>query len=538
MTVAVDCPTAHVLGSLRAEDSNFSTRAVFSFSLPDHAYFIMSRPIVRALLLNLILASSVALRAQEPSTATSTAVPATTPVDAPTLTLEECVARALEKNFSLRIQGFNTAIAKETINIAKAAFEPTLTASTQRDMVQISPNVRTNTTDTRVGVQQNITSGAAINVSASVDRTGNTPAYSTPNPVYNSDVSLSVVQPLLRGAGTAVNRAAIERSKLGLNIANLSYKGSVLQVVRDTEAAYYNLVFARGQRDVKQHSLELAQKLYDENKARRVTGVATDLDVLTAEVGMATARNGVVTADQLVHNSEDNLLALIGNTQFNLTIGAVNLPDTIEAAPSFDASYKLARDNQPDLASSQNTIKQYEIDANSAKNGALPTLNLGGAVGYGGTDRSYTSAINRTSDGDARNWQLDLSLSVPWGLHADRARYRTAIAGLRQQQTRLEQIDQNLIVQVRSAVRAVETNQQSVEIFGKSTELAVRQYELQLARFKAGLSTSRQVLETQDDLESARVNELLAKVNLRIAYANLHQLESSSLDRFHIALAE
>jgi hypothetical protein len=35
-------------------------------------------------------------------------------------------------------------------------------------------------------------------------------------------------------------------------------------------------------------------------------------------------------------------------------------------------------------------------------------------------------------------------------------------------------------------------------------------------------------------LETARVNELLAQVNLRIAIANLHQLESSSLQQYHI----
>jgi hypothetical protein len=44
-------------------------------------------------------------------------------------------------------------------------------------------------------------------------------------------------------------------------------------------------------------------------------------------------------------------------------------------------------------------------------------------------------------------------------------------------------------------------------------------------------------LQVQDDLESARVNELLARVNLRIAIANLHQLESSSLERYHINVA-
>lgn len=498
----------------------------------------MSRSFARALLLLASFAALASLRAQEPSTATVTTAPASAPTPtAPVLTLEECIARALEKNFSLKIQGYTTSIAKENIEIAKATFDPTLTASLTRTGVQSAPNVRSDYTDTRLGVAQNLTSGAAVNLSSTLNRTGNTPSVGL-NPAYNSDVSLAVVQPLLRGAGTAVNRAAIERSKLGLTIANLSYKGSVLQVVRDTEAAYYNLVFARGQMAVKQHSLELAQKLYDENKARRTTGVATDLDVLTAEVGVANARNGVVTAEQLVHNNEDALLALIGQTQFDVAVGAVSLPVNQDPAPSFDLSYRLARENQPDLMSAATSIKQYELDANTAKNGALPTLNLGGAVGYNGTDRSYGTSINRIPDGDAKNWQLDLSLNLPWGLHADRARYRTAVAGLRQEQSRLDQIEQNLIVQVRAAVRAVETNRESVDIFSKSTELAEKQYELQLARFKAGLATSRQVLETQDDLEQTRVAELQARVNLRTAIANLHQLESSSLNYYHIALAE
>ncbi|MDB6093218.1 MAG: outer rane efflux protein [Verrucomicrobia bacterium] len=501
----------------------------------------MSRLSTRVLLTFASLAAAASLRAQEPAAATAAVTPTPDVTAAPTtpvLTLEECIARALEKNFSLKIQGYNTSIAKETINIAKANFEPNFTASTARSMVQVAPTVYSDYTDTRVGVTQNLTTGAAVSVSSSLNRTGNTPVLALPNPAYNSDLSLAVVQPLLRGGGTAVNRAAIERSKLGLTIANLGYKSSVLQVIRDTEAAYYNLVFARGQLAVKQHSLELAQRLYDENKARRTTGVATDLDVLTAEVGVANARNGVVTAQQLVRNNEDSLLALIGQVQFNVAVGAVSLPDIQDVAPSFDLSYKLAREQQPDLIATETTIKQFELDSDTAKNGALPTLNLGGAVGYNGTDRSYGTSLTRVTDGDARNWQVDLSLNVPWGLHADRARYRTALAGLRQEQARLQQIEQSLIVQVRSAVLSVETNRESVEIFGKSTTLAEKQYELQLARFKAGLATSRQVLETQDDLELTRVAELQAKVNLRTAISNLHQLESSSLDFYHIALAQ
>ena len=490
----------------------------------------MPRSLVRALSLVLGCTALICARAQD---AASPATP---------LTVEESVARALQKNFDLKIQGFSTEIAREAQNVANSAFEPTLTASTTRTVSQPSTltgaGTRADFTNTRIGVNQLIASGATVQVSSSLDRSAYNPAASTLNPAFNSDVAITVTQPLLKGAGSDVTRAGIEHAKLGLTIANLNYRGRVLQVVHDTENAYSNLVFARGQLGVKRHSLQLAERFFEENKTRKLTGVATDLDVLSAEVGVANARNGVLVAGQNVRNAEDALLALIGQFEFSTEIGTVSLAPDEETLPTFDRSYQLARDNQPDYVATQNNIRQLELDANTAKNGSLPTLNLGGTLGFNGSDRSYSNAIGRLPDGDGYNWQVDLALSMPWGLHADKARYRSAMAGLRQQQARLQQLEQNLMVQVRSAVRAVETDRQSVEIFAKATELAERQYELELARFKAGLSTSRQVLQTQDDLESARVNELQARVNLRTAFANLHQLDNSSIARYHIALAE
>jgi len=90
------------------------------------------------------------------------------------------------------------------------------------------------------------------------------------------------------------------------------------------------------------------------------------------------------------------------------------------------------------------------------------------------------------------------------------------------------------MLDVRLAVRAVETNLISVEIAAKATELASRQYDQQKARFDAGLSTSRVVLQFQDDLENARIAELQAKLALRRAVAELRRLEGTSLQRFRL----
>jgi outer membrane protein len=102
----------------------------------------------------------------------------------------------------------------------------------------------------------------------------------------------------------------------------------------------------------------------------------------------------------------------------------------------------------------------------------------------------------------------------------------------------LEQLEQSLLVNVRTAVRAVEANLAAVEIAAKATELATRQYEHQKARFDSGLSTSRQVLLVQQDLEDARFFELSARVALRRAAAELNRLEGSSIQRFRVQLPQ
>lgn len=459
---------------------------------------------------------------------------------APELTLQECIARALQKNFDLKIQGYDTSSASDTLAIAKADYDPTFTVSATKSVNQADTATTTlvgthsDTLNTRVGVNQKIATGATVGVSGTLDRNATNNSYATLNPAYNSDVTLSVSQPLLKGAGSTVNRAAINKAVIGVTIANLNYKSRLLQVIYNTESAYFDLVFAREQLKVRKLSLDLAQRLYEENQTKKNTGVATDLDVMQAAVGLATAQNNVVLAEKTVRDAEDALLNLIGQFEFNTEVGEVALPDLARTVTDFAASYRLARDSQPDYVIEENTIKQLEIDVATAKRNRLPSLDLDGAIGYNATDRSANSALNRVPDGDGYAWQLGLSLSVPWGMRGDRARYRLAQNNLLREQTRLRQIEQNLTVQVRGAVRAVDTNRESVDIAAKATELSEKQYELEKARFDAGLSTSRLVLQAQDDLENARVSELQARVNLRKAVAALHQIEGTSLTTYNV----
>lgn len=458
------------------------------------------------------------------------------------LSIEDAIRRALARNFTLEAGRLSPAIARDSVEIADSGFLPTFTASASRGMVRTGQNgtslgTKSESGDVRLGVSQRFVTGTTATVSTSIDRFERNPALSANNPAYTSDVSVSVRQDLLAGAGTAVNKASIERAKIGLERANLNFQADALDIIQRTENAYYGLAFAREQLEVRRLSLTLAQRLLDEAKTRRQTGVATDLDVLQADVGVANARRGVLLSEQDVKDSEEALLALIGQFELNTVVGAVSLPAASESVPTFASAFDAAKRNQPDFRATQLSLEQLKLDALTAKNNTKPDLSVGGAVGFDSFTRgSGTDAFSGAVGRDNSSWQVDVQLSVPWGQKANRARYRQAQSSVTQQEIALRALEQSIEVQVRAAVRAVETNTESVKISSLARELSEKQYELERARFDAGLSTSRRVLEAQSDLEAARVNELSAKVSLRSAYAALHRIEGSAPARYGVTI--
>ncbi|HVW20269.1 MAG TPA: TolC family protein [Opitutaceae bacterium] len=464
------------------------------------------------------------------------------------LTIDECVAQALAKNFSVRVQGYSVDSAKAGVIIAKSYYDPVFGVQWQKQVSQ-SPQVvttlatvgggqkpKTDNQSTSASLTQQIITGGTVTANYSLARNSNNNLQTLLNPAYDGADSIVVSQPLLAGAGSAYARAQIDLAKLGLTVANLNFRSSVLTAIFNVETAYYNLIYTRKNLEVTRANVVLAQRLLDENTTKRQTGVLTDLDVVTAQAQLATAQSQTITARQAMENAEDTLYAAMGATDFSTPVGVVDFPPLPAASASFFVSYKLARDNGPSLAIAQTMMSELKLDALRAKRNALPTLNVNAGAGYTDAEHSYTDAENQLWPGPGYNWSTGLTLSFPWGLRQSRALYRQAMDNLNQQQVNFDQADQQLIVQVRQAVRAVAADQQNVKSSSEAAVLSQKQYELQKAKFDQGLATSLDVLNAQTLLEQARVTELQAEVSLRIAIANLHFLEGSSLQAYRVNL--
>ncbi|BET69573.1 AdeC/AdeK/OprM family multidrug efflux complex outer membrane factor [Opitutales bacterium ASA1] len=457
------------------------------------------------------------------------------------ISLEQAVRRALEDNLALAAERFTRDTAREALVVAEAAYDPTLSLTarkTVREEANPASELSATSSDTErvsLSASQRIDTGATVTLTGNNQRQ-ETNRFSTFNPQYDSDVSLRVVQPLTNGAGIAANRAARRRALLGVDRSDITFATRALDVIQSTELAFYDLAFARRQLEVQRTGLAAAQKFLEENEARQRAGLATELDVMQARVGVANRRSQILTAEQRVDNAVDSLLALLGVSEFQGSLEPQGIVFGQTAQVDLMASYQRAIEQDPEIRNANLLLRQLELDVRLARNQRLPRADLGGTLGYNGRNDEFYGAANNLIDGNSYNWQVDLTVTVPWGMREGRSRLRTALFTAEQQRARIRQLEQNLLVSVRSAVRAVETSTEAVAIAALSTELSAREYQLEKAKFDAGLSTSRLVVEAQQREDEARVQETQTRIQLKQNEARLQRVEGSALQRYGVDL--
>jgi outer membrane protein TolC len=462
-----------------------------------------------------------------------------------TLTLEACIEQALLHNLSLQADRVDPMIAREQTEVAKGEFDPnfnviantrTTQQSTSQSDLEGSDGPRNENISGRIALDKKVDTGGTVTVSTNAARLLTNSEFFDPNSAYDADVSVSVRQPLLDGFGTDVNRASRNRALVGVDRADYVLQGRVLDVVLETERAFHDLAFQRATLRVRQAAREVAKQFLEENRFRRSSGMATSLDVTQAEVGLADQDALVLNSEQAVSDAEDLLRTLTGNTAFDAPISELEVDLTTDPVPSVAGAYGVALKKQPEYQAALSFSEQLKYDVILARSGSRPTLDLGGAVGYTGRDDSLRTAYEGVPTGDGYHWQVDVVYRVPWGQRSGKARLQQAELIHRREEMRIQDLEQNMMRELRVAIRAAETGLERVRIAELRRELSQQEYELEKAKFEAGLSTSRLVLEAQQRSDAAQVSEFRAYVDLKNAWSGLRRVQGVSLETYGISM--
>jgi len=488
----------------------------------------------------------LALAACACTTAAGLAAEAAKPRPQRKLGIADVVRMALTRNLRLAAEKLNPERAETVVTEERAAFDPTAYASLDFTVLkqqrrEVGDLTERHTRSASAGIIKLFEIGTSLDahVGAGYDRS-NLP-NALVNPVHDELAGVSVTQPLLKGFGIRVNTARIATSKNEQRIALAQLRQLALRTVGDAKKGYWELVYARRNREIVERSLERARKLMDLVNARveaKDLG-PQDPSVGQAKAGIAVRQEQLVVADDTIRGVEDFLKVI---TELAAEPGAWNaalMPTTQPATtarvedPARAIETALAR--RPDYEAARVAINSSEIAIHVARNELLPKLDLKASLSYMGIGESWSRASSEFGTFTHYEWNAGLMFEYPLGNRAARARYRRATLDRQQARLQLRALERQVQLEVRNAIRAVATSMERLRAAEASVAAEQERVRAEEIRFReARLGTSQDVIFALDSLDEALRRRLRALIDLNSAMVDLELVKGTLLDSSNV----
>jgi outer membrane protein TolC len=398
------------------------------------------------------------------------------------------------------------------------------------------------------------------------------------NPYDNGSLSLSITQNLLNGFGLAVNKRSYHKAKNNLKANDLTFKEQVISTVAGVVSLYWDLVTFDNELKIKQQTLDLDTRLYEDNKRRAELGAIAEIDIIQAEADMKAAQQDVIAQESQVLQQEmilKNYVTRGGLDNPVVAVARIVPTDHIEV-PAQDPLIPIqelvqnALTNRPEIEQNQITLENARLDLLGVKNNLLPTLsanvsmsNAGqggsistipqpyitssGSVAYkqlGPADVNqfliggYGTVLSQIFSRNFPNYSAQVTLTVPIRNRANQAdlitnelSYRQAEIQDRQLHNSIKLNTMNAVTVLRNARAAWETSVVARKLYDQTLAGTRRRYEL-------GTSTILDVVIAQRDSTARQLSEADALNQYQRARTNLDQTLGKTLDDYNVSLEE
>ena len=450
------------------------------------------------------------------------------------LTVRNVVVLALRNSRALDSARVNRSVERFALRIAEDEFRPSITldAFADRDVTEAVDE----TSGIGSAIRLRVPTGGEFAVStrvADLGLAGGGGEFAS----HGSAVDVTFVQPLLRGAGFGVARAALRTARVQEQINVLSFESTVIELTTRAIRAYRVYVQAQRRDEIAARSLQRARELLEVNRLLVQAGRMAERDVIQAQADIARRELDVVSARGGLDAARLNLLDVL-DLDTRVRFGAVEGLGTVPAGSSVNVEVALmtALERRPDHRISLLDIRNAETQVLVARNERLWDLSLTLGRTFTGSDDGFARALGSL---DRSGHRVALDLSVPVGRAAAgpaQLEHRRSVAALRSAQNRHEDLRQRIAIEVRNAVREVELAARRVELAGKARELAAQKTEIEREKLNLGVTTNFQLVTFENDLVLAENAELDALVNHLNAATELDRTIGGTLRRWGIEI--
>jgi outer membrane protein TolC len=481
------------------------------------------------------------------------------------LSLDDAVKMALDRNIDIAVQrlvpqindvAIATAMSVYDINIASTVSQASQTnPSTQTTQGQGAGVGITNNTTTYNGTISKAMRWGGGTASANLNNSRQTTSSLTAlfDPAYNTNWSLTYTQPLLRNFKIDANRQSIYVSKINRDISDVQLQATITNTVSNVRNAYWDYVYAQSAVQVAQQTLDLANRLVQDNKTRVEVGTLAPLDVVTAESEAANDQQALIAAQSTKRTAELALKRLIvGGTDdaaWKASLEATDTPDFTPQPVDIDTAIRRAMSQRTDLAIVKKNLEANDITLKYLNDQVKPQLDANiryGVIGQGGTQfitsgsginrvvtgtvpGGYTDALSSLFQNKYPTWTVGVTLNYPLGLSSQEAAVARARIQLNQIDAQMKQIELTVANDVTNAAINMQNTSEAVRAAQASVDLAQRKLDAEQSKFEVGMSTNYNVVLAQRDLANARNSQLSALRNYRKAQVEFERQQQTTL---------
>jgi outer membrane protein TolC len=421
------------------------------------------------------------------------------------------------------------------------------------------------------GIQQGLLTGTNIQLYQSNQLgVSQNSLYNMFTPFSQGSLAVSVTQNLLQGFRPSINNRQIRIAKNQLHISDLTFKNQVMATVASVVGLYWDLVSDIEMLKVKQQTLDLDTKLYNDNKRRAELGAIAPIDIIQAEAEMKAAQQDVTNQQTQVLQQETILKTVLTRTGLERMeiVNAHIVPTDHFEIPVEEAVQPIqdliaqAIASRPDVEQSTLGLQDARIATLGVKDAMLPQLTAqvsasnGGLAGqinptYAAAAQAglmpaangyfvggYGTLLSQLFGRNFPNYSASISLSIPIRNRAAQADYVTDQLNYRQQQIQDHQlrnnIRQNVInsrVTLSQARAAYDTSVEARKLQEQTATGTRRKYEL-------GTATILDVVITQRDTTTRELAEVQAKSQYIHAHVNLENVIGQMLKNYDVSIDE
>lgn len=334
---------------------------------------------------------------------------------------------------------------------------------------------------------------------------------------FGRAIDLTLSQPLFTWGKLA---AGIRAAEVGLKTADEQLRLYRQAAYREVTVAYYDILLAKDLQRLAQENRLQKQRLLDEATRKFSAGVATDYDVLAAEVASENTMPEVIRSENNVRMARERLrfLLAMGDEEVDV-IGALEAPAKDRPLPAnYDEAVQVAGKHRPELADLRLRIGIYDELVTIANAENKPRLDLKGSAGW------HWASMNDPGparDADGAAWNAGIYLTFPFfdGLRTS-GKVAQARSDLKSKQIEESKLLDAIFLEVRQAEFSLLEAAKIFTALSGTVKQAERLVQMAEKGYEFGVKIRLEVDDAQLNLIQARSNLARAQRDYRVAQVN------------------